>query len=157
MKRIYILKKHIASIPDNLYNEFKKNSKKPVLKWIKQEIARTYNLEMTSDENIEKFKSLIRDDYYENASEWIKEKMRKYISQNGCKKTNRIYIERKTNGAALYMQYDNINSHLAKEPIYTWTSNEALCAKFSSSYQAASCFKRNFSDDIEYEIKEMED
>lgn len=157
MKRIYIHNKHFASIPDNLFEDFKSIEKTPLRKWIRYLAYREYNVELNDDGDFERFKELLQHDYFENSAEWLKEKMRLHIRQNNEKKEIRFYVERVTSrGQTLYMTYDNILSQYSNEPIYSWTSNINLCAKFKTYTLAVKCFEKNFSKNIEYNVKEFE-
>lgn len=157
MKRIYIQKKHFASIQDSLFNDFKNIEKKPLVKWIRSLVYREYNLDLNKTASFEEFKKVIQHEYYENTSEWLKEKMRLHLRLNNEKNEVRYYIERITSrGQILYMHHDNILSQYSNEPIYSWTTNINLCAKFKSYSSAVKCFEKNFSKDIEYNVKEYE-
>ena len=157
MKRIYIQKKHFASIPDSLYNNFKQIETQPFLKWVRIQVYREYNLDLNSESDVNEFKEILKHEYYDNTSEWLKEKMRLHIRLNNKKKDIRFYVERITSrGQSLYMQHDKILSQYSMEPIYSWTNNINLCAKFNTYSSALKCFEKNFSSDIEYSIKEYE-
>lgn len=154
MRRIYMLKCHFASVPDELMEEFKKYKKEALLKWIKKEIYNDYHIDIKIKEDIDIFRNLLIKDYYENISEWVKEKMRNYLILQKQDKNINFYIEHMTNsGTPLFLSYDSINSQIAQEGMYKWVSNFNLAQMFSSYDAAIKCFKNNFSNKIEYEIK----
>lgn len=81
--RVRLYGQHLAYIGYDLYLNFTHICKViDYSSWLKERAYKDFNLYVTNDISIDKLKEVVKENYFEDIADWLREKMREEIYEN---------------------------------------------------------------------------
>lgn len=145
-KRIIMYKTFICYINEDLLNAFyAQRITTNFSEWIRKEAKKCYSIELNNKNDILDLKDKVLLEYYDNIGEWIKERMRKAMSQNSNEDTKYIIMRYINENNSLYLYEDTLLSLKCNTPIYNWSSNKLKAKLFDYTEDARKCIEEEIS------------
>lgn len=156
-KKILVFNHHFATVPSSLYKEFKEKviMKGTLTDWIIKALNKEFDYEMYDESDFGYIELKLREAFYQDKSEWLREKMRAEVGMYSTAYSSLVnfYISRKTEqGRELYLCEDESLMRRYHERFVYWSDEIEQRLTFSDGQTAREYVRSELSDKVNYTI-----